>query len=51
MVRTPEGIIPYQVTWDKAKEGHEKGFREFKEAFPDSLPGVVITRNNAEDIL
>ncbi|NQW45680.1 MAG: ATP-binding protein [Deltaproteobacteria bacterium] len=51
VVPTPEGIIPYQVTWDKTKERHEKGFREFKEAFPDSLPGVVITRNNAEDIL
>ncbi|MBI1860403.1 MAG: ATP-binding protein [Deltaproteobacteria bacterium] len=51
VVRSPEGITPYQVTWEKLKERHVNGLSEFKKAFPDSLPGVVVTRANAEEML
>lgn len=51
VVHSAEGVTPYQVTWDSLKDRHVNGFTEFKKAFPDSLPGVVITKDTAEEFL
>lgn len=47
----PEGIIPYQVSWEGIKERHRSALQEFSMAFPQAQPPIVVTRETIEAFL
>lgn len=51
VVQTSNGILPIQVTWGETLERHKNALSEFKEAFPESLKPLCISRNNIEEFL
>lgn len=44
VVETPEGVQPYQVSWDGIKERHEEALEEFYRAFPHAREPVYVTK-------
>lgn len=42
VARTPQGIIPIQVSWDAPQERHQRTLEEFYETFPHALEAVFI---------
>lgn len=51
VIRDGGAITPWQVSWDGMKPRHERAVKEFQAEFPQANPVVVVTRENAEEVL
>ena len=48
IVRTPNGVLPIQVSWDGVKQRHMDAIEEFKVLNPDALDAVYVTEESYE---
>ncbi len=46
VVKTPEGILPIQVSWDVPKPRHYEGLKEFKKLYPNTMECLFIDPEN-----
>lgn len=50
VIETSQGIQPIQVTWEKPEQRHTLALQEFKNVYPNALPGIFITQHNLNEI-
>lgn len=50
VVKTQEGILPIQVSWETEKNRHQMGAEEFKRQYPDSLDCLFVNKDNFQDL-
>ena len=51
VVNTKNGVTPFQVTFGKPRERHEKGLREFYETFPHAGEAIYVTPDTFEELM